>query len=267
MLTLAATPIGNLDDISTRLATVLKETDYLFAEDTRQSRKLLTHLGIDRKMSSFHEHSDEVTLTYIGRLLAAGNKVAYISDGGMPAINDPGYELVRLALDQGFEVDVIPGPCAVINALVLSGLPSHAFAFLGFFPTRPERRRDILDKLSALEMTTLFYEAPSRITHTLAFLAEEIGETPMALCREMTKMHQEVLRGKPAEILENLTQVRGEMALVIGPVEQRKTEKSLLERYEELVAEGHAPSRCAKLLAGEFRTSKREVYKLINGES
>lgn len=264
MLIIAATPIGNLEDISARLTRTLAEADYLFAEDTRQTRKLLSHLQIDRKLTAFHEHSEEVTRQYIGDLLKGGNTVAYVSDGGMPAISDPGYELVSLALELDIEVDVIPGPCAVINALVLSGLPSHAFAFLGFFPTKPERRREVLDKLEAMALTTVFYEAPSRIQHTLTYLTEHIPETPVALCREMTKRHQEVLRGTPAQVLEKLEQVRGEMALVIAPVAHRATEKTLEERYQELLAEGNSPSRCAKLLAGEFRMSKRDVYKRLH---
>lgn len=263
MLTLAATPIGNLDDSSTRLAQVLREADQLFAEDTRQSRKLLRHLGIERKLASFHEHSETATLDHIGNLLQRGQHVAYISDGGMPGISDPGYELVRRALDLDIQVDVIPGPCALINALVLSGLPNHAFCFLGFFPTRPERRRELMQKLQHMEMTAIFYEAPSRIGYTLEFLAEEIGDTPIALCREMTKRHQQVLRGRPAEVLAALTLPKGEMALVVAPITEMRAEKTLEQRCRELKAEGMAPSRLAKQLATEFRLAKREVYQRV----
>ncbi len=263
MLTLAATPIGNLDDCSARLAQVLRDADQVFAEDTRQSRKLLSHLGIERKLASFHEHSETATLDYIGALLQRGQHVAYISDGGMPGISDPGYELVRRALDLDVAVDVIPGPCALINALVLSGLPNHAFCFLGFFPTRPERRRELLQKLQRIEMTAIFYEAPSRIGYTLEFLAAELAETPLALCREMTKLHQQVLRGRPAEVLAALTQAKGEMALVLAPVVEMRPQKSLEQRCHELQGEGLAPSRMAKQLASEFRLAKREVYQRI----
>lgn len=264
MLTLAATPIGNLEDISRRLERILAETEYLFAEDTRQSKKLLNHLGITRKLASFHDHSQQVTLDYITGLLEEGHTVAYISDSGMPSVSDPGYELVRRALDLDIAVDVIPGPCAVINALVLSGLPSHHFCFLGFFPTRLERRRELLDKLQALAMTAVLYEAPSRIKNTLTFLAEHIGSTPLALCREMTKRYQQVLRGTASEVLSQLDQQRGECALVIAPLVERSAKKSLAERQQELLAEGHGPTKLARLLAREFRLSKREVYARLH---
>ena len=266
MLILAATPIGNLEDVSQRLKDILASADSVFAEDTRHSRKLLAHLGISRRLRSFHEFSGDGDRNRIAELLKKNHDVVYISDAGMPGISDPGHDLVRLALDLGVDVDVIPGPCAVINALVLSGLPSHAFCFLGFFPTTREKRAAIVEKLVQLQMTAIFFEAPSRIEHTLAFLDEVLNATDIAVCRELTKIHQQVLRGKPRVVGEALKTLKGEFVLVIGPVEIAAEIPDLPGRYQQLLAAGHTPARAIKMLAGEARLPKREVYRLIHIE-
>ena len=265
MLVLAATPIGNLNDASPRLQKTLAECDHLYAEDTRNSARLLRHLKIDRPLSSFHEHSPPAILERIGRQLQEGAVVAYVSDAGMPGINDPGYELVRLACDLDIEVDVSPGPTAVINALVLSGLPGHNFCFLGFFPATTEKRKAMLQRLQALDMTAIFFEGPSRIEQTLAFLSEYAPYTPIAVCREMTKLHQEVLRGAPADVAARLEVVKGEFVLVIGPIIVSAKRQNLPDRYQALLDEGHSPNRAIKILAGECRLPKREIYKQIHG--
>ncbi len=263
MLILAATPIGNLEDISFRLKRTLQEAENLYAEDTRQSGKLLKHLEIERKISSFHEHSPPAVLSQISRKLEAGETVAYISDAGMPGISDPGFELVRVAQNLDVEIDVIPGPSAVVNALILSGLPNHAFCFLGFFPTTLEKRKAMIDRLAVLDMTAVFFEGPTRIEKTLSFLNSACPETPVAICREMTKLHQEVLRGRPQEVLERLTS-RGEFALVIGPIVRNEKAADPIARYGELLEEGHPPTAAVKILAREMKIPKREVYKIVN---
>ena len=267
MLILAATPIGNLEDASERLRKTLADCDHLYAEDTRNSARLLKHLGIDRPLSSFHEHSPPAIRERIGRQLEDGADVAYISDAGMPGINDPGYELVQLAYDREIEVDVIPGPTAVINALVLSGLPSHAFCFLGFFPNTLEKRKTMLQRLLNIQMTAVFFEGPSRVLQTLAFLKEHAPQTPIAICREMTKLHQQVIRGLPVEVAEKLEVIKGEFVLVIGPVVVPAKTEDLSERYHALLDEGHSPNRAIKILAGEHRLPKREIYKKVHGEA
>lgn len=267
MLTLAATPIGNLDDCTTRLQQQLQSADLVYAEDTRHARKLLGHLGIRRRMRSFHDHSPPTVLQKIERELTEGKHLVYISDAGTPLLNDPGYELVRLAIDLGVAVDHLPGPCAVINALVLSGLPPDAFCFLGFFPTKPAKKEALLNRLPQLAMTTIFFESPQRIRRTLAFLAKNLPDVPMALCRELTKRHQQVLRGTAGEINDGLDVEKGEMVLVMGKVEKVGPTLTLEERQRELQASGMRPNQIAKLLASEFRLPKREVYaKLTEGK-
>ncbi len=261
MLILAATPIGNLEDASPRLARALAEADFVFAEDTRQTRKLLNRLGLDRPLHSFHEHSQAPALAGIGELLAQGRRVVYVSDAGSPGVSDPGYELTRLALSQGAPVDVIPGPSAVIVALLLSGLPCHEFCFLGFFPVKPERRRATLERLALLSMTAVFFEAPTRIESALDFLAEAAPQTPIAVCREMTKLHQETLRGKPAEVRAALKTVKGEFTLAIGPLTKVEPKALLSDRYRTLRAQGLSHGGAVKQLAQEHRRSKRDINR------
>lgn len=265
MLILAATPIGNLQDISPRLARTLERARHIYAEDTRHSQKLLNHLGLSRRLESFHEHSPKETLQRIGALLQRGDSVVYLTDAGMPGVSDPGYELVRLAHRLDMAVDVLPGPSAVMNALVLSGLPCHEFCFLGFFPEKPGRARALLERLSVLRMTTIFFEAPSRISFTLALLQNHLPGVQIALCREMTKVHQQVLRGNPGEVAAALSAAKGEMALVIGPVLQAPAKIDIQSRYLQLLAEGQSPSRSVRSLAREHRLSKREILQRIQG--
>ncbi len=262
MLILAATPIGNLQDASPRLRRTLLEADHLYAEDTRQTAKLLKHFDIQRPLSSFHEHSPLQVRERIGTLLEQGAMVVYVSDAGMPGISDPGFELVNLALERAVEVDVLPGPSAVVNALVLSGLPNHEFCFLGFFPGRGKKQDDLIERLRVLAMTSIFFEAPSRIIHTLAYLAKNIPETPIALCRELTKLHQEVIRGRADEVV--LSTVKGEMVLVIGPVTSLRKQVVPQVRHQQLLSEGKSPAQAAKVLAKELGLSKREVYSQLH---
>ncbi|CAM2007177.1 16S rRNA (cytidine(1402)-2'-O)-methyltransferase [Acanthopleuribacter pedis] len=264
MLILAATPIGNLQDASPRLGSVLADADLLFAEDTRQTRKLLQHFDLERPLRAFHEFSDERALEGIRRLLADGKKVVYVSDAGMPAVSDPGYELVRLALAESVDIDVIPGPSAVLNALVLSGLPSHEFCFLGFLPSTDEKRRRLAARLATLQMTAVFFEAPTRIHYSLAWLAETAPEVQVALCRELTKLHQQVLRGTPSEVDAALTVAKGEMVLVVGPfAEDTVQERSLEEQYQQLLEGGKSPSQAVRELAKAHRIQKRELYRRL----
>ena len=260
LLTLAATPIGNLDDCSTRLRLQLASADLVYAEDTRHARKLLSHLAITKRLRSFHDHSPPSVLQQIGGFLEAGKHILYISDAGTPVLNDPGYELVQLAIRLNVEVDHLPGPCAAINALVLSGLPADAFCFLGFFPSKPSKKEALLQQLPQLNMTAIFFESPQRIRHTLSFLEERLGKVPMALCRELTKRHQQILRGTAKEINSALKVEKGEMVLVIGKADQVGHSLTLEEREVQLRESGMKPNQIAKALAGEFRIPKREIY-------
>lgn len=263
MLILAATPIGNLGDCSQRLLHALGEADFVYAEDTRHARKLLTHFGIKRSLHSYHDHSPPGVQNHIQRLLEEGRSVVYISDAGTPLVNDPGFELVQMAIKAGITVDHLPGPAAPINALVLSGIPSHEFCFLGFFPTKKSKQEALLKRLPALAMTTMFFEAPSRIRRTLTFLNLHLPNTTMALCRELTKRHQQVLRGTPAEVLAGLEVEKGEIVLVLAPVHEQASPFTLEEREEMLRKEGVKPNQIAKILSNEFKKPKREIYQQL----
>lgn len=263
MLVLAATPIGNLGDISTRLVQQLKNTNFLFAEDTRQTRKLLNHLGIERQIDAFHEHSGSEGLARIESLLRSGHSLTYVTDAGMPGISDPGFELVRLAHAIGVEVDVLPGACAAVNALVLSGLPNHEFCFLGFFPEKQSKRMEMLDRLKRLQMTAIFYESPKRIGHCLAFLKQHAPNAELAVCRELTKQFQQTLRGKPEAVLAQLEMQKGEMVLVIGPLADTEELGTFKQEAMALLDAGMPPSRAAKQLAKAFDMPKSKAYQAL----
>lgn len=263
MLVLAATPIGNLGDISMRLAEQLKTTDALYAEDTRQTRKLLKHLGIERSIEPFHEHSGDDVLRQITSALEQDLTVTYVTDAGMPAISDPGFELVRLAQTLNVEIDVLPGPCAAMNALVLSGLPNHEFCFLGFFPEKQSKRLDVIDRLRVMQMTSIFYESPKRIGHCLDFLKLHAPNSDVAVCRELTKQFQQTLRGKPAEVAEGLHMHKGEFVLVIGPLGDDSPQGTFESEAESLLNEGMPASKAAKVLAKKFELPKSKAYQAL----
>jgi len=266
-LILAATPIGNLGDISQRLADTLQTSDAVFTEDTRHSRKLLSHLGIKRTLFAFHEHSTLKDLNRIKHRLNLGQSVLYLSDAGMPGISDPGYELVRMAYSAGCEVDVLPGPSSVINALVLSGLPLSPFCFMGFFPKTILQKESLLTRLSSLDMTSIHFEAPQRIETTLNFLADRIPATSMAACREMTKRHQQVLRGSAKEVANSLTQSKGEWVMVIAPIEEKMQDTTIQSEYAVLLDQGRSSRQAIKQLSQKHRRSKRDLIRALENDA
>ncbi|MCL6580738.1 MAG: 16S rRNA (cytidine(1402)-2'-O)-methyltransferase [Firmicutes bacterium] len=228
-LYLVGTPLGNLEDLSPRAATVLASVDLVAAEDTRRTRRLLTHLGISRPMVSYHQHSREGRQREILERLEDGQNVALVTDAGMPAISDPGWRLVAAAVARGITVVPIPGPTALVLALAASGLPTASFIFDGFLPrgTGPRRRR--LLELGASGVTIVLYESPYRIIETLQDIAEVLGDPPVAVGRELTKIHEEFLRGRASEVAAELRsraerdgRCLGEFTLVIGWGERRR---------------------------------------------
>lgn len=263
-LILAGTPIGNLSDASPRLGECLARAHAVFAEDTRKTRKLLTHFQISRPLQSFHEHSGPGTRDRIERHLRHGETVLFVSDAGMPGVSDPGYELVTLALNAGAEVDVVPGPCAVINALLLSGLPTHAFAFLGFFPRTQSGRESLLNRLPKLNMTTVHFESPQRIRSTVEMLCHTIPQTPIAVCREMTKLHQQTLRGLPHDLCHQLKSPKGEFVLVIAPVKQLGPGKGLQQQFDEMLRNGMSQRQAIKRLSQDCGLKKRDLLQQIH---
>jgi 16S rRNA (cytidine1402-2'-O)-methyltransferase len=224
-LYVVATPIGNLEDLSYRAVKVLSEVSLIAAEDTRQTRKLLTRYNIKAKLISYHEHNEERRARELSALLSNGEKIALVSDSGTPGISDPGYRLIRSAANHGIEIVAIPGASAIIAALSISALPTDSFLFAGFLPRKKGKREQRLRELKELKATLIFYEAPHRIERTLAEIEEVLGDREAVLTRELTKIHEEVIRGKLSSIREKLTEkkVKGEITLIVaGERKKRK---------------------------------------------
>lgn len=222
LLYLVATPIGNLEDITYRAVRVLKEVDLIACEDTRQTSKLLAHYGIERPTVSYHEHNEAERSQDLAARMAAGASIALVSDAGMPLISDPGYRLVRAAIDAGVPVVAIPGPSAALSALAASGLPTDAFHFAGFLPHKQQQRLKALEALAEEQATLIFYEAPHRALESLEAIEQALGPRPVVLARELTKIHEEILRGTAAEIRAQLAgrdSVKGEITLLVGKAE------------------------------------------------
>jgi 16S rRNA (cytidine1402-2'-O)-methyltransferase len=218
-LYLVATPIGNLADITLRALSVLARADVIYCEDTRHSRTLLAHFGIGGTTRPYHEHNAAAERPRIVNELAAGKRVAVISDAGTPLISDPGYKLVRDALDAGQPVTAIPGPSAVLTGLSVAGLPTDAFFFGGFLPPREGARRARIRELAAVPGTLILFEAPSRVAEAVADLAAELGDRPAAIARELTKLYENIERGTLEALSAKIaaTEIKGEIVLVIGP--------------------------------------------------
>jgi len=217
-LFLVATPIGNLEDVTTRALRVLREADLVAAEDTRHTRRLLEHFGIPAQVVSLHEHNERARAASLVERVQSGQDVALVTDAGSPGIADPGYPVVRAAVAAGVRVESVPGPSAVITALQVSGLPTDAFLFAGFLPPKGAARRRRLEELSAHRETVVVFESPHRIEACLTDLEAVWGERPIALARELTKLHEQVLRGTAGEVRAALRAEwkRGEMVLVLG---------------------------------------------------
>ena len=218
-LIVVATPIGNLEDLSSRTAQVLREVDLVACEDTRRTGRLLAHLGIKRPLVSLHEHNERQRLPRLIAAMQDGQRGALASDAGTPLLSDPGFVLVREAIREGIEIDAIPGPSAVIDALILSGLPPHPFTFAGFPPPKKGKRRRFFERFEALDHTLVVFDSPHRLLASLDDLREVLGNRPVAIGRELTKLHQEILRGDLQEVRQQLSErpaLTGEFTLVVG---------------------------------------------------
>jgi 16S rRNA (cytidine1402-2'-O)-methyltransferase len=263
-LYLVATPIGNLEDITFRAVRLLKEADLVACEDTRQTRKLLDHYGIAKPTVSYHEHNErERSLELVAKLLQ-GATVALVSDAGMPLISDPGYRLVRAAIDNGIRVEAVPGASALLTALAAAGLATDSFHFGGFLPAKSGQRLKALEALKDEPVTLIFYEAPHRIVDTLAAVEQMLAGRPVVVARELTKMHEEFLRGTAAEIRTALAarpSVKGEITLLIGKRPGvAEDDTPLAEAVDACVAQGMPRMEAIKAVAHRRGLSKREVY-------
>ena len=267
MLYLVPTPIGNLGDISARCRETLESADFIAAEDTRVSLKLLNHLGIKKSLVSYYEHNKAFKGDKIVERILAGETCALVSDAGSPAISDPGEDLVKQCAEAGITVCAIPGPCAVITALSISGQSTGRFCFEGFLSTSKKSRREHLEMLQNEERTMIFYEAPHKLLATLESMAEVFGgERPISLCRELTKLHEEVIRTTLAQAIEMYTQQapKGEFVLVVAGAEPEVKEAATLDdavaRVNELMAEGLSRKDAVKQAAKELDLPKNQVY-------
>ncbi len=267
-LYLVATPIGNLEDLSPRAARTLREARLIAAEDTRVTKKLLSHFDIHTPLTSYFEHNKLEKLDLVLAALAEGD-VALVSDAGTPAINDPGYELVRAALSAGHAVTTVPGPSAPLAALTASGLPTDAFLYLGYLPRKASERRELVEKIANLPYTLIFLETPRRLLAALADLEALLGDRPIAVARELTKLHEEIWRGAISGAIEHFTQnePRGEFTLVVAgktkPKNQKWTEEKVMIAVKFGLKLGESPSALAKRVAQESGWERKEIYRRI----
>jgi 16S rRNA (cytidine1402-2'-O)-methyltransferase len=268
-LYLVATPIGNLEDITLRALRILRESDQIACEDTRHTQKLLNHYEIAKPLVSYHEHNEMTRAPELLIALEQGAKIALVSDAGMPLVSDPGYRLVTLCLRHKIPVVPIPGPSALLAALAASGLPNEEFLFVGFLPARSGERQRALERLRIEDRTIIFYEAPHRVQECIADVREILGDRPACLAREVTKLHEEFLRGKLSELLTSLEErpARGEITLLIGPADasgagsHADSPQSLAARVEELMHQAKLDRKEAlKLAAKEHGITRRAAY-------
>jgi len=268
-LYVVATPIGNLEDITLRAVRVLKQCDLIACEDTRQTQKLLNHYGIEKPTISYHEHNEAARAAELVEKLSQGVRIAMVSDAGTPGISDPGYRLIALAIERGLPVIPIPGPAAFVTALVGSGFPLHPVTFRGFLPPKSGARRRELEKIRHSQQAEIFYEAPHRIVETLEDAVAVLGpKRRVVVARELTKIHEEFLRGTAGEVLEILKsrgEVKGEIVLLIGPASPEEIAPatiSVRDRVEQLMREEKLDEKSAlKKAAKERGISKSEAYR------
>lgn len=270
-LYVCSTPIGNLGDITLRVLDTLREVDLIAAEDTRHSRKLLQHFQINTSLTSCHEHNEKKKSEELAARLKAGQSIALISDAGMPGISDPGYEVIRLCLEENIPVDVLPGPNAALTALVLSGMPSERFTFYGFLPVNSGERKRTLNLLVTRPETLILYEAPHRLVSTLESLAELFGEREAAVVRELTKVHQQVHKKTLPQLREEFvgSPPRGECCIVIAPYIPEKLAGGPLEWRREVaegIERGLSKKEAMKEVAVRYGVRKSEVYQALLDE-
>lgn len=271
-LYLVGTPIGNLEDITLRALRILKEVDQIACEDTRHTQKLLTHHDIHKPLVSYHEHNEGKRAAELAAAMEQGARIALVSDAGMPLVSDPGQRLVALCLEKDISVVPIPGPSALLTALSGSGMPTEEFLFVGFLPARSGQRRRALARLRIEDRTIILYEAPHRVVVCIADALEVLGDRPGCLAREVTKLHEEFLRGKLSQILKSVEKrpVRGEITLILGPPGTAEVSavgdasQTLAARVEELMHQARLDRKEAlKLAAKECGLTRRAAYSQL----
>jgi 16S rRNA (cytidine1402-2'-O)-methyltransferase len=268
-LLIVGTPIGNLSDLSPRAIEALRSAGLILCEDTRHTRKLLTHFSIDRPTASFHEHNEDAKALDLIERIAGGETMAMVSDAGMPLVSDPGYRLVRLARERGVTVEPVPGPFAGVLALVASGIAPLPFTFLGFAPHRRGERLDFYRGIASLGHTAIVYESPERIVDSLEDALEVLGDVEITVAREMTKLHEEFLNGcvsAVAATLRSRETIRGEITIVLGaslPATVTATPVEIAAEFERLRASGMRRNDAVKVIAEKFGMRKNDVYRML----
>ena len=269
-LYLVATPIGNLADITHRALDILRKVSVIACEDTRHTRKLLQHYGIETKTISYHEHNEQQRARELVQTLHEGNDVAVVSDAGTPSISDPGYRLVRAAIENDIPVVPVPGPSALISALVAAGLPTDEFFFGGFLPAKSNARRTRLNELRSVPGTLVFYEAPHRLAETLNDALEILGEREAAVARELTKLHEEIKRGRLSELANHyaVEEPRGEIVLLIDRtvLAETTTTETVSELVDQFERDGLDHRAALKKAARELKLSRAEAYRRLQNE-
>ena len=271
-LYLVATPIGNLDDITLRAIKVLKEADLIAAEDTRHTLKLLNHLEISKPMISYHRHNEELRSEHLIKELKEGKNIALVSDAGTPGISDPGEEIVKECIKGNIKIIPVPGACAFVNALITSGISTKEFCFYGFLPLNKKNRKEKLEEIRDINKTVILYEAPHKIKNTLEDLRKVLNkDRKVVLAREITKIHEEFIRGNIEEIIEESENLKGEMVLIIEENHKEKENElcnlSIEEHYKYYQEQGLEKKEIIKKIAKDRNVNKNEIYKLfINKE-
>lgn len=270
-LYLVATPIGNLEEITFRAINVLKEVDYIGAEDTRNTIKLLNHYDIKTKLISHHEHNLSQSIPKLINLLLEGNDIALVSDAGYPAISDPGYELVKAAIENEINVIPVSGANACLDALVVSGIAPQPFLFYGFLDHQDKKKRKELEKLKNYRETIVFYESPHRISKTLKLMQDILGDRHIALCREITKKHEEIIRGKISEIISITEELKGEMVIVVSGNndndEVNLSPEILITEVDNYVNKGMSVKDAIKEVSKLRKVNKNELYALYHSQN
>ena len=270
-LYLVATPIGNLEDITFRAINILKEVDLIVAEDTRHTLKLLNHYEISKPLISYHRHNEEIKVAGLIEKLKEGQNIAVVSDAGTPAICDPGEVIVKEALKENIKVIPIPGACAFVNALVASGLDTKEFVFYGFLSINKKIRKEKLEQIKKENKTIILYEAPHKLKNTLEDLEEILENRKIVIARELTKIHEEFIKGTAKEILEKYTEPKGEHVILIeaNPIKQEDEEKlkinnmTIEEHYKYYENKGFSKNEIIKKIAKDKGVNKNEIYKLF----
>ena len=266
MLYIVATPIGNLEDITLRAIRILKEVDLIAAEDTRQTLKLLNHFQISKPLISYHRHNEDIKSNILIEKLKKGEDIALVSDAGTPGICDPGEEVIKKAIEEKIEVIPIPGACAMINALIASGLDTKEFCFLGFLPLNKKLRNEKIEEIKKSEKTIIIYEAPHKMKNTLEDLKEILKNRRIVLARELTKIHEEFIRKNIDELLEEVNNIKGEMILIIEGgkqeinIENELNSLSLEDHYKYYEKLGFNKKEIIKKIAKDRNVNKNDIY-------